>query len=67
MPERYRQMVIEYPFYVVEDERAILRQPAIWIWIPTVWRRYSPCPRHSVKAWRPGLSRRSKMRPVAGG
>ena len=21
MPERYRQMVIEYPFYVVEDEK----------------------------------------------
>lgn len=67
MPEHYRQMVIEYPFYVVEDERETLRQPAILIWIPTVWRRYSPCLQPPVKAWRPGLSRRSKRRPIAGG
>ena len=67
MPERYRQMVIEYPFYVVEDERAMLRQAAISIWIPIAWRRFSPCPQPSVKAWRPGLLRHSNTRLAAGG
>ena len=67
MPERYRQMVIEYPFYVVEDEKGDVAATGYLDLDTHCLEAIFTLPQPPAKAWRPGLLRPSNMRPVAGG
>ena len=65
MPEHYRKMVIDYPFFVVEDEKGDIAATGYLDLDTHSLRRYSPYLQHPVKEWRHGSSRHCSTKPAA--
>lgn len=67
MPERYRQMVIEYPFYVVEDEKGDIAATGYLDLDTHCLEAIFTLPAASGKGMATRIIEALKMRPAAGG